>query len=153
MAEIAMAGILSAASYFDWRTEKIPNRLILLGLLPVTGALFQCRGLQEMCWRLLSMGLVLLVCWPFYLMRGLGAGDLKLLALIAGAGGLSDVFSVAVIAFSLAGLFSVAKILYSGIRNCSKGSGGIFQTGKHTVILAPFFTLGYILILTERWWM
>lgn len=153
MVEIAMTGILFAASYFDWRTEKIPNRLILLGLLPVMGALLQSRDLQEICWQLVSMVGVILICWPFYLMRGLGAGDVKLLALIGGVEGLSNVFSVSVIAFSLAGLFSLAKIFYCGISNRSKSSRRISLAGNHTVILAPFFTLGYVLLFAERWWM
>lgn len=152
MAEIAMMGILSAACYFDWKTKKIPNRLILFGLLPVTGALLQSSGLQEICRSLLSMGLVLAVCWPFYLMSGLGAGDVKLLILIAGVQGLPGVFSVAVIAFFLAGGFSVVKLFCLGIKGCSKGSERISPAGKHTVILAPFFALGYVLFLAERWW-
>jgi prepilin peptidase CpaA len=75
------------AAVFDYRKRRIPNWLVLAGLLAGTamnafltydnpsatmGLLFSLKG----------FGLAFLVYFPLYLLRGMGAGDVKLMAAV-----------------------------------------------------------------------
>lgn len=70
-----------AAAYFDLRRRRIPNLLILAGILcgTLTAA---CGGGSEFLEGLVgsSLGLVLLL--PFFMLGGVGGGDVKSLAVI-----------------------------------------------------------------------
>jgi prepilin peptidase CpaA len=75
------------AAVFDYRERRIPNWLVLAGLLAgmalntfllydnpsaITGLAFSLEGL----------GLAFLIYLPLYLLRGMGAGDVKLMAAV-----------------------------------------------------------------------
>jgi prepilin peptidase CpaA len=75
------------AAVFDYRERRIPNWLVLTGLLMgiamnsfltydtpsmTTGLVFSLEGL----------GLAFVVYFPLYLLRGMGAGDVKLMAAV-----------------------------------------------------------------------
>jgi prepilin peptidase CpaA len=75
------------AAIFDYRQRRIPNWLVLAGIVtglamnifllydnpsPLTGLWFSLEGL----------GLALVVYLPLYILRGMGAGDVKLMAAI-----------------------------------------------------------------------
>ncbi|MFM7843467.1 MAG: prepilin peptidase [Planctomycetota bacterium] len=74
--------IAAAASIFDLRRRRIPNRLVVIAGL--TGLI--ARGLLQGGEGLLQSSLGLLAgaawWWPFWYRRWVGAGDLKLLAAI-----------------------------------------------------------------------
>ena len=86
-----LAGLLAAALWHDLRTRRIPNRLVLWGtvggvvlnsMLPAGAGLFQqpfggLGLLQSLAGA--AAGLALLL--PMYLLRALGAGDVKLMAM------------------------------------------------------------------------
>lgn len=77
---LVLVPAVSAAAVFDWRERRIPNRLCLAiavaGLLACAvewGALRVWSGLG-------TGALGALACTPFYVMRGMSAGDVKLIA-------------------------------------------------------------------------
>lgn len=68
------------AAVYDFRSRRIPNWLAVAGLaagLAANAILFRWNGLVT---ALLGMGLALLIYFPLYLLRGMGAGDVKLMA-------------------------------------------------------------------------
>lgn len=77
-----LLALLVGASYFDLRARRVPNGLNLLGLVAgLTTQWFSCQidGLAAAA----VGGFAALTCsLPLYLMRGLGAGDVKLLCVI-----------------------------------------------------------------------
>ncbi len=78
-----LIGVLSAAVFEDMRRYKIPNVCILLGIgagLVMTYMSYSFAGVGK---ALAQAGLLFLVLYPFYLMRGLGAGDVKLFIMTA----------------------------------------------------------------------
>lgn len=162
MAEIFMAGILFAASYFDWKIKKIPNWIVMLGLIPAVQASMCSGSIRELAGRLFSMVLIFFLFWWVYLAGGVGAGDVKLFMLLAGVCGLLRLLYILLIAFVSACLFSAAamRLLKSGSSAIEKKTAGIVKMmgpaemgdHRHHVILAPFVTLGYVLILAEGWW-
>ncbi len=70
--------VLSGA--FDLRTRKIPNWLTASGILAGLGLQLSMEGIPGLTRASLGMGLALLVYVPLYLLRGMGAGDVKLMA-------------------------------------------------------------------------
>lgn len=71
---------LSAACYFDYRRDKIPNVLIGFGML--TGVLFMQQEL-EIGLLLFRIGIIFGIFYPLYKLGMLGAGDVKLFCLLA----------------------------------------------------------------------
>lgn len=106
-----LLGIIFLAVFFDLRRGKIPNALILSGL---------CLG---WCWQLVQVGLtgifvflagaglpLVLLAVLFYF-RMLGAGDIKLFAVIGGFMGAEKLLSCMVYSFLLGGAISVLLII------------------------------------------
>ena len=67
--------LLFVAVFTDFRSGKIPNLLILMGSMAgiVMG--------QQVCCHVLQALFVILLFFPFYLIRALGAGDIKCIAM------------------------------------------------------------------------
>jgi prepilin peptidase CpaA len=105
-----MAVVLVAAAYDLW-FRRIPNWLNLSGLVAGFGVnvlLFGVNGL-----RAASLGFVcaLLIYLPLYLIRGMGAGDVKLMAAvgaIVGPGNWIGIFLATAIAGGVVSLFVIA---------------------------------------------
>ena len=85
--QVLLLLLVLPAAVFDYRQRRIPNWLVLAGLLAgtamntflmydspsaTTGLVFSLQG----------MGLAFLVYFPLYLLRGMGAGDVKLMAAV-----------------------------------------------------------------------
>lgn len=91
--------ILSGAAVLDVFTGKIPNVLVLAGLL--NGCFCQLlRAGPPGLWQAASAILILFILtYPLYLLHGLGAGDIKLYCVIG----------------SYIGLYSAAKIVLASL--------------------------------------
>lgn len=79
---LVLAAVVIAAAVYDWRFRRIPNWLNLSGLILGLGLnllYFQAHGATEA-----SLGLLLAITiyMPLYLLRAMGAGDVKLMAAI-----------------------------------------------------------------------
>lgn len=88
-----LAGIILVAVAFDLRERRIPNRIIIFALLfALTYNLYQS-GYAGLIFCVKGFGLgVLLLLLPF-IMGGIGAGDVKLLAVIGSIKGSVFVFN------------------------------------------------------------
>src|SRR5579863_1725487 len=67
------------AAWLDWRTRRIPNWLTVSGFLVGVGAHTAIGGWHGALASLGGAGLGLLILLPLVLLRGLGAGDWKLM--------------------------------------------------------------------------
>jgi prepilin peptidase CpaA len=79
---LMISGIMTAAVYTDLRSHRIPNNLIVLGL--ILAIIFQlvANGAYGLLFGFLA-ALVGLGCFmPFYALRAMGAGDVKLMAVV-----------------------------------------------------------------------
>ncbi|CAM3152726.1 prepilin peptidase [Janthinobacterium lividum] len=86
-----LAGLLAAALWHDLRSRRIPNRLVLCGTLaglllntavPAGSGLFDpAFGGLGLLQALAGAGAGLALLLPMYLLRALGAGDVKLMAM------------------------------------------------------------------------
>jgi prepilin peptidase CpaA len=116
-----LAGLLAAALWHDLRTRRIPNRLVLWGtvggvllnsMLPAGAGLFQqpfggLGLLQSLAGA--AAGLALLL--PMYLLRALGAGDVKLMAMCGAFLGPLAVLEAVLLTLLAGGVLAIAAAL------------------------------------------
>ena len=111
------------AGLYDLRYRRIPNRLnfsaALLGLA-LNAFFFHWTGLVN---ALLGVGVALLVYFPLYLLRGMGAGDVKLMMAMGAIVGPSSWFQIFVVTALCGGFFALCLVvlkrrLQDTILNC-----------------------------------
>jgi prepilin peptidase CpaA len=135
--EILLGVLVAVAAYYDIRYRRIPNWLVLAGLIvgivwnAFAGA-FSGTALSGGIWSGLlrageGLGLGFALLFPFYLIRALGAGDVKLMAAIGAIAGPGNCFWVFIFTGIIGG---VAGLILAVARN---------RVG-HT-----FFNVGWIL--------
>lgn len=77
-----LIGVFSVAVFTDWRFYRIPNLSIVIGItagLYITYMSYSASGILE---SLVSMFFTFMAFYPFYLIGGIGAGDVKLFMMV-----------------------------------------------------------------------
>lgn len=108
---VCLLCILTIAVWTDIRTGKISNRLIGLGLL--TGYI---HNLMLYSWKgsiyfLIQISIPVLIFYLLFLVRALGAGDIKLFSVICSCIGLKGFGKVAIYSFLVGSVFSFLVLL------------------------------------------
>lgn len=110
--DMVLLAVLSIACITDIRSRRIPNRLLMAGLASGWLILIYQQGALGLLDGFLGLGLGLtLLIIPFAL-GGIGAGDVKLLALVGALKGPAFVFH-SFLAMALAGGMMAAALLMS----------------------------------------
>lgn len=104
--------LLLIAMWYDWKCYRIPNQLILVGL--VVSFLYQCfcykeEGIETWLW---GIGISFFILFPFSLVRMIGAGDVKLAMVIGGFWGHTVTIKILCIAFIIGAVISLGKMLW-----------------------------------------
>ena len=107
--------MVSIAAVNDLATRRIPNRLLLAGL----GGALLLHGLSaEPGVALLSalggMLLGLAIFLPFYLVRGMAAGDVKMMGVVGFFTGPTEAFQIAIFTWCAGGVMALLLILLRG---------------------------------------
>jgi prepilin peptidase CpaA len=109
-----LVALLLAAAGIDCKSHRIPNVLVFGGAMfalvlnwflppmPGVGAVWALKGLL--------FGLALLL--PFYLLRAMGAGDVKLMGMVGAFVGFPSIFYVALAACLAGGVMAIAYALH-----------------------------------------
>ena len=109
---LVLGAIVLVAAVYDWRYRRIPNWLNLSGLILGLGLnllYFQIHGAAQASEGLL---LAMAVYFPLYLLRGMGAGDVKLMAAIGsivGPGHWFEIFLATALAGGSIGLLAALR--------------------------------------------
>lgn len=114
--------ILVIATAFDLKSRRIPNILILSGLilgLDVAGILGGATGLLH---ALAGSGLALLLTFPLYMLRIFGAGDVKLISVVGAFLGSGQILWALLTIFVAGG---VLALTYAALR------GGLIAVLRH----------------------
>jgi prepilin peptidase CpaA len=141
---IVLCLLLAGATWTDVRTRRISNRLVFVGafagivfntVLPegfgFASALPGGLGLWDALAGLATgLGLML----PLYLLRAMGAGDVKLMAMVGAFLGPRATVSVVLATFIAGGVLILAVVLH-------KGTLGRLLENLRTMLLASFFKL------------
>lgn len=110
--KITLIALVVSAGISDLRTRKIPNWLNLSGLilgLGLNALLLHGHGVVV---ALLGFGLSLLIYIPLYLVRGMGAGDVKLMAAIGSIAGPHNWLVIFVVTALLGGVLALALVFF-----------------------------------------
>ncbi len=110
-----MTVILTASSVSDLRKYKISNVWILIGWLSGLAFRFYEKGISGMGEGIFCVAVSILLLWPLFIIRGLGAGDIKLLSVISCYYGLDFWGETGVVFLFFAGIVSIVQILKQGI--------------------------------------
>ena len=106
--------LLVVAAYFDIKSRRIPNQLVLAGLIASFVLQINLNGFEGFkAWGsglLVGFGLFL----PFYLLRAMGAGDVKLMAMVGAFIGPLYVLGAALVTLVVGGILAIAMAMYSG---------------------------------------
>jgi prepilin peptidase CpaA len=146
----ALAAFLLAACWTDVRARRIPNALVGTGMLAglaLQGFAPAGTGLFAYLWGGLGAGPALLggvtglaLFMPLYLMRALGAGDVKLLAMVGVWVGAKAVLAAALWALVAGGVLALGAML------ASRSSGQVLSNLRfmltHSLLQAQVGKLG-----------
>jgi len=112
--QVSLVLIVVTAGIYDLRYRRIPNWLVLVGLALGFGLntfSFHLAGLTRAG---LGMGVALLVYFPLYLLRAMGAGDAKLMAALGSIVGPGNWIVLFVATAILGGVMAVIVLLFAG---------------------------------------
>jgi prepilin peptidase CpaA len=120
--QLVLAMVAVTAAVYDVRFRRIPNWLTLCGVLAGIGLnslYIHSDGLewyQGLNWRtsLLGLGLAFAIYFPLYLLRGMGAGDVKLMAALGAIVGWTGWIGIFMLSNILGGITAVVLLLSRG---------------------------------------
>ena len=123
LALLPLFGLLLVISLQDIRSHRIPNKLVLIGVLlgiTLNGLLPQGWGFNSVIpgglgWlvALQGLGVGLAVLLPLYWLRAMGAGDVKLMSMVGAFVGPEDVLGVLLATFVAGGFMALVVVVWS----------------------------------------
>lgn len=111
-AKAVLLVVVIAAGIFDLRYRRIPNWLTLSGILAGIGMHLLSSGRHGVGEALLGFGCSLLLYLPLYFLRGMGAGDVKLMAAVGAIAGPLNWVLIFLMTAILGGIVSFIYVLY-----------------------------------------
>jgi prepilin peptidase CpaA len=110
---LVFAGMLGLiAGWTDWRSRRIPNWLTVSGAIIGFATNAAAFGKDGVVSSLEGLGLGLLILFPLVLVRGIGAGDWKLVGAIGAFLGPRNLLIVLAGAVLVAGVMAVLLVIY-----------------------------------------
>lgn len=128
-------GLTLLAAWTDWRTRKIPNWLTVSGFFVAIGINSYLRGWTGTKGSLEGAALALVLLLPLVLLRGLGAGDWKLMGAVGAFVGPVLFLFVLVGSILISGLMAMIQMARAG---------RVIATFRNLVVLVQgFFSFGF----------
>ena len=114
---VVLVGLLLVAAWCDCKTHRIPNALVFGGALYalVLHGWFPIMVGGGFVWALKGLLLGLALLLPFYFLRVMGAGDVKLVAMVGAFIGFPSIFYAVLGTFLAGGAMAVAYGLRKGV--------------------------------------
>jgi|SRR5580765_6496227 prepilin peptidase CpaA len=135
--QVVLVLIVMTAGIYDLRYRRIPNWLVLVGLVVGFGLNTFLFGLSGLGLSLKGMGLALLIYFPLYLLRAMGAGDAKLMAAVGAIVGPGNWIVLFMVTAVLGGVAALAALLFAGrVRKTFWNVGWILHEITH--LRAPY---------------
>src|SRR5262245_51535241 len=113
MQALLLLGVIPAA-IIDLRVRRVPNWLTLTAALlgiALNSFLFETAGVWM---SLKGVGLAMLIYFPLYLLRGMGAGDVKLMVAVGAIAGPANWLGILVLTASFGAIAAVILVVSKG---------------------------------------
>lgn len=123
--------LLAAAVIFDLKKRKVPNFLIVAGLILGMICQLYTSGIQGLGVFVGNVVFPILILYLLFLIRALGAADIKLFSMIGGCTGFSFLIQCIIISFIIGAVFSLLQMLRN--RNLYFRLITFFQYGKEVL--------------------
>lgn len=109
-----LIAMLALAAVIDIRSYRIPNWLTASGIVfaLVYNGLAPVSPQQGFLWALEGMGIGFLLTLPLYVLKTMGAGDVKLMAMVGAFVGMPAVLYTVLASFIVGGLAAIAYALW-----------------------------------------
>lgn len=106
--------LLVIAAVIDARTYRIPNRLTVGGMVfgLAYNAITSAAWIDGLLGAAAGLGVGLLVLLPVYLLRVMGAGDVKLMAMVGAFVGFPDIFHAVLYSLVVGGIAAIGFALH-----------------------------------------
>jgi prepilin peptidase CpaA len=114
---LILLGFLVFAVWKDQTSRRIPNQLIAAGVTAALMLAAYTDGLSGLLHSVLGLLCVLAAMFPFYILRYLGAGDVKLLAMVGAFFGPTESLYVVLYTMIAGGLLAALMILKRRLNN------------------------------------
>lgn len=126
--------LLVTAAVIDYRSHRIPNWLVLSGTLfgLIYNVVFPPFPNANILWPLEGLGLGFIVFLPLYLIGAMGAGDVKLVAMVGAIIGPVDMVWVLLYTMIVGGVLAILFVLARG------------TAGRMVRNLITLFRLGFL---------
>src|SRR5215831_4333919 len=126
--------LTSTAALLDWRSRRIPNWLTVPGLLLGVSVHSALTGWHGTLFAFEGAGLALVILLPLVLLRGLGAGDWKLMGAVGAFLGPVLLLFVLLGSFLASGVMALAQMMRTG---------RVVETFQNLwILLKGFFSFG-----------
>lgn len=107
--------MVAAGAVNDLASRRIPNRLLLAGIVGALGLhLVSSAPLAGLLAWLGGMAIGLIVFLPFYLIRGMAAGDVKMMAAVGAFTGPLEALHIAILAWCVGGVMALLIVAVRG---------------------------------------
>jgi prepilin peptidase CpaA len=113
-AQALLAALTLTAAIYDIRERRIPNWLVLAGMLAGIAWNLYADGWAGLAHAAEGLGLGFVLYFPLYLLKARGAGDVKLLAAVGAIAGPLNCFWVFILTAILGGIIAMAILLLRG---------------------------------------
>ncbi len=141
-------GFVIAAVVSDIRFQRISNRLILTGLGVGLIRRLLLEGSAGLLAGVIQIILPVIFLYLFFLIGALGAGDIKLFSLIGGFVNLKELATCVIAAFVIGAVWSLAKMVFLGLRQLLQVKKSRTLTGKDRFIPFAVAIFGGLLVAT-----
>ena len=108
---LLVIGLALAAGWTDWRSRKIPNWLTVTGLVAGVALNSYAYGWEGAKSSLEGAGLALVLLLPVVILRGLGAGDWKLMGAVGAFLGPESFLVVLIVSVLVAGVMAIVQMI------------------------------------------
>lgn len=135
--QILLGILVAIAAVFDIRYRRIPNWLVLAGIIVGFSWNVYSSGWSGLLHAAEGLGLGFILYFPLYLIRARGAGDVKLLAAVGAITGPGNCFLIFILTAILGGVIALILLLIRGrLRKTLFNVGWMLQDLMH--LRAPY---------------
>jgi prepilin peptidase CpaA len=130
--QIVLLVLVFTAAYLDLRWRRIPNWLVLSGAVAGIGLNWFLLELDGLKLALMGLGLAMLIYFPLYLLRAMGAGDVKLMMAVGALVGWRIWLTIFILTGISGGIIAVVILLWQHrLRKTAWNIGFLLQRLLH----------------------